>query len=247
MLKLIEGSFYVVEEDIMVNEATIQRLLQQFPIFKDLTDSEMKPMLEIANHRMYRQGTHIFMQGDPLTNVYFIQQGKVKIYRTDFHGKEQIVNVLQTGDMFPHQGFFRKDDYPAHAEVAEDAVLIYIPITSFENILTSYPEISIKLLRVLGDIIVDLQTRLEEKILRNTYEQIILLLLRLGKSHGNRNELDDNVRLTTQFTNKELANMIGSSRETVSRTLSQLKKNGIVTEVEGFLLLDTKALENELF
>src|SRR5690625_2159287 len=237
----------MLKEAVIVNESTIQNLLQQFPIFKDLTNLEMKPILEIANHRMYRRGTHIFMQGDPLTNVYFIQQGKVKIYRTDFHGKEQIVNMLQAGDMFPHQGFFRQDDYPAHAEVAEDAVLIYIPISSFETILTSYPEISIKLLRVLGDIIVDLQTRLEEKILRNTYEQIILLLLRLGKSHGNRNKLDANVRLTTQFTNKELENMIWSSRETVSRTLSQLKKNDIVTEVEGYLLLDIKALENELF
>lgn len=236
----------MLKEAVIVNESTIQNLLQQFPIFKDLTNLEMKPILEIANHRMYRQGTHIFMQGDPLTNVYFIQQGKVKIYRTDFHGKEQIVNMLQAGDMFPHQGFFRQDDYPAHAEVAEDAVLIYIPISSFETILTSYPEISIKLLRVLGDIIVDLQTRLEEKILRNTYEQIILLLLRLGKSHGK--VIDDHIiQINTQFTNKELANMIGSSRETVSRTLSQLKKDKIVCEKESFLLFDKEALENELF
>ena len=50
------------------------------------------------------------MQGDPLTNVYFIHRGKIKIYKTDIHGKEQIVNVLQSGDMFPHQGFFRKDE-----------------------------------------------------------------------------------------------------------------------------------------
>lgn len=230
-----------------MNTASIQDLLQQFPIFKDLTDTEMQPILDIANHRMYRKRSHIFMQDDPLTNVYFIHQGQIKIYKTDLHGREQIVNVLQHGDMFPHQGFFRKDNYPAHAEVVEDAVLIYIPISAFENILVTHPEISIKLFKVLGDIIVDLQSRLEEKILRNTHEQIVLLLLRLGKSHGVKKQ-HHKVCLTSQFTNKELANMIGSSRETVSRTLSQLKKEQLIFEdSDGFLTFEEETLEEELF
>ncbi|TQS75821.1 Crp/Fnr family transcriptional regulator [Ornithinibacillus gellani] len=230
-----------------MNSSSIKNLLQKFPIFKDLTDAEMEPILDLAKHRMYRTGSHIFMQGDPLTNVYFIQQGQIKIYRTDFHGKEQIVNVLQKGDMFPHQGFFRQDDYPAHAEVLEDAVLIYIPINLFENFLITHPEICIKLFKVLGDIIVDLQTRLEEKILRNTYEQIILLLLRLAKKYGKERD-DGLVQVTTHFTNRELANMIGSSRETVSRTLSQLKKQGLVdSNKDGHILLEIDMLESELF
>ncbi|TRM11904.1 Crp/Fnr family transcriptional regulator [Lentibacillus cibarius] len=230
-----------------MNIATIQELLQRFPLFKDLTDDEMQSIVDLAKHRMYRHGTHIFMQGDPLTNVYFIHKGKVKIYKTDFHGKEQIVNVLQPGDMFPHQGFFRQDDCPAHAEVLEDAILIYIPITSFENFLITHPESSIKLFRVLGDIIVDLQGRLEEKILHNTYEQIIMLLLRLAKSYGKETK-NGQIKLTTQFTNRELANMIGSSRETVSRTLTQLKKQKLLSsDNNGAIILDTEALEDELF
>ncbi|TFJ93593.1 Crp/Fnr family transcriptional regulator [Lentibacillus salicampi] len=230
-----------------MNTDTIQQLLQNIPLFKDLTDYEMEPIIGLAKHRMYRHGTHIFMQGDPLTNVYFIHQGKIKIYKTDFHGREQIVNILQPGDMFPHQGFFRKDNYPAHAEVSEDAVLIYIPIESFEIFLVNHPEICVKLFRVLGDIIVDLQSRLEEKILHNTYEQIIMLLLRLSKGYGKRTR-DGMVKLTTQFTNRELANMIGSSRETVSRTLTQLKKyNLVATDKSGTVVLDIDGLEDELF
>ncbi|PAV29212.1 Crp/Fnr family transcriptional regulator [Virgibacillus profundi] len=230
-----------------MNSESVRDLLQRFAIFKDLTDFEMEPIIELAKNRLYRHGAHIFMQGDPLTNVYFIHQGKIKIYKTDFHGKEQIVNVLQPGDMFPHQGFFRKDNYPAHAEVLEDAVLIYIPIHLFENFLITHPEICIKLFRVLGDIIVDLQGRLEEKILHNTYEQIIMLLLRLSRSYG-KETTDNQVRILTQFTNRELANMIGSSRETVSRTLTQLKKKKLVSQDKaGFIVLDTDGLDDELF
>src|SRR5690625_6814028 len=105
----------------------------------------MGPVLYIANHRLFLQGTHIFMQGDPLTNVYFIYSGSVKIYKTDQHGKEQIVNVLRPGDMFPHQGFFRQDNYPAHAEVTENTVLIYIPYLTLKNFLLKNLKISLKL------------------------------------------------------------------------------------------------------
>src|SRR5699024_7658604 len=191
-----------------MNNKSIQELLQQFPIFKDLTDYEMGPVLDIANHRLFRQGTHIFMQGDPLTNVYFIYSGSVKIYKTDQHGKEQIVNVLRPGDMFPHQRFVTQDNYHAHAEVIEDNVLIYIPIPAFENYLITHPEFCMKLFLILGYIIGDLQNRLEENILHNTYEQIIFLLLRLAKKPGT--EINDNyVCLITHFANRELANMNG--------------------------------------
>ncbi|WP_249870003.1 Crp/Fnr family transcriptional regulator [Oceanobacillus saliphilus] len=228
---------------------SIKELLQRFSLFKNLTDYEMEPIVNLAKNRMFRQGSHIFMQGDPLTNVYFIHQGKVKIYRTDMHGKEQIVNILNEGEMFPHQGFFRNDNYPAHAEVLEDTILIYIPINLFEDFLITNPEICVKLFKVLGDKIVDLQKRLEEKILHNTYEQIILLLLRLAKSHGNgKGTAANQISLTTQFTNKDLANMIGSSRETVSRTLTQLKKSNLIkNDKNGNIIVKVKELQDELF
>lgn len=225
----------------------VKELLQRFSLFKNLTDYEIEPILNIAKNRTYRQGTHIFMQGDPLTNVYFIYSGKVKIYRTDVHGREQIVNVLKAGEMFPHQGFFRDDDYPAHAEVIQDSILIYIPIKSFEQFLITNPEICIKIFRILGNILVDLQNRLEEKMLYNTYEQIILLLIRLSKNHGEQINAEQ-IRITTQFTNRDLANMIGSSRETVSRTLTQLKKQDLVEiDSSGDLILNINKLKDELF
>ena len=230
-----------------MNPTSIQNLLQQFTLFKGLSNEEIEPIISLAQNRRYQNGTHIFMQGDPLTNVYFIYKGTIKIYRTDLHGKEQIINVLQPGNMFPHQGFFRQDNYPAHAEVLEDALLIYIPIHLFENFLINHPEICIKLFRVLGDLIVDLQNRLEEKMLHNTYEQIILLLLRLSKQSGIETKNGD-IRLKTHFTNRELANMIGSSRETVSRTLSQLRKNKLIhLDSSGTMVIDREQLQDELF
>lgn len=220
--------------------------LKQFTIFKTLNKNEMEPIVEIAGSKTYKAGTMIFMQDDPLTDVYFIQEGKVTIYKTDYDGKEQIINVLQKDDMFPHQGFFRKGNYPAHAEVLEDANIVNIPILSFENFILTNPQISIKMFKVLSGIIIDLQTRLGEKMLYTIHEQILLLLLRLAKRNGE--EIDeDHRRITLQLTNSQLANMIGTSRETVSRTLTQLRKESIIsTDSNGHLIVNCTLIEEKV-
>jgi len=220
--------------------------LSAVPIFKELTKEELDPFVKIAQTRNYKQKMYVFMQEDLLDRVFFIHSGKVKIYKTDFSGKEQIVSVLEPGEMFPHAGFFRQGTFPAHAEVLEDAFLIVIPIDKFEEILITYPELCIKLFKVLGEKIVDLQQRLEEQILHNTYEQIVLLLVRLCKT--NAEHFGDQYKFTTHFTNRELANMIGTSRETVSRTINHLKKKEYIDQDDdGFYLIHREALKKELF
>ncbi|PFK27726.1 Crp/Fnr family transcriptional regulator [Bacillus cereus] len=223
----------------------IKKHLQRVSLFKELSEEEIQPIIEISQMRMYKARSFVFMQGDPLDRVFFIHSGKVKIQKTDTSGKEQIVSILQDGEMFPHSGFFRKGSFPAHAEILEDAQLIVIPIVDFEMILIKYPELCIKLFRVLGEKIVDLQNRLEEQILHDTYARIIMLLLRLCKSNGV--QIDDKYKITTHFTNQELANMIGTSRETMSRTITSLRKNErIATDEDGYFLIDLNRLENEI-
>ncbi|GHH98238.1 Crp/Fnr family transcriptional regulator [Neobacillus kokaensis] len=229
-----------------MRQEDIEKRLSDVPLFKELSADELAPIIEIAQTRFYKHKMYVFMQDDPLDRVFFIHNGKVKIYKTDFSGKEQIVSVLGPGEMFPHAGFFRKGNFPAHAEVMEDTHLIVIPINKFEEILIAYPELCIKLFKVLGEKIVDLQGRLEAQVLHNTFEQIVLLLIRLCKTNGEK--IGGRFRLTTQFTNRELANMIGTSRETVSRTINQLKKKEYILQTEeGDYFIDREGLQTELF
>ncbi len=231
---------------MLMRQEDIKKRLSAVPLFKELSDKELEPFIKIALTRLYKQKMYVFMQEDPLDRVFFIHSGKIKIYKTDFSGKEQIVSVLEPGEMFPHAGFFREGNFPAHAEVLEEANLIVLPIDKFEETLIANPELCIKLFKVLGEKIVDLQGRLEAQVLHNTFEQIVLLLIRLCQSNGE--QAGNKYQLTTQFTNRELANMIGTSRETVSRTINHLKKKNYINLCEnGFYLIDRDALEQELF
>jgi CRP/FNR family transcriptional regulator len=225
--------------------ALIKNHLQEVSLFKDLSEEEIQPIVDISQLRTYPARSFVFMQGEPLDRVFFILSGKVKINKTDLSGKEQIVSILEDGDMFPHAGFFRKGNFPAHAEILETSELIVIPVGQFEQILLTYPELCMKMFKVLGEKIVDLQNRLEEKILRDTYEQIVMLLLRLCKSNGEK--VGDRYKLTTHFTNRELANMIGTSRETINRTINRLRKKDMIeTDEEGYFLIKLENLEDEI-
>ncbi len=224
----------------------IKNVLSHFTLFRELSDHEIDNIVDISISREWKRGSHVFLQDEPIENVYFIYKGKIKIYKTDVSGKEQIVSFLKEGDMFPHIGFFRKGGYPAFSEVLRDATLVVVPIASFEKVLIENPELCIKVFKVLGEKIVDLQERLEAQILNNTYQQIIKLLVRLGNIHGKRLS-DGRTMLPSEFTNRDLGNMIGTTRETVSRTLTKLKKEELVkSDSGGNLLFDSVILSEEL-
>jgi CRP/FNR family transcriptional regulator, cyclic AMP receptor protein len=224
----------------------IKKVLADFTLFRELNDFEITKISDISIAREWKKQSHVFLQGDPLENVYFIYDGKIKIYKSDINGKEQIVAIAKKGEMFPHVGFFRKGDYPAYAEVLEPSTLIAVPISKFETVLIENPELCIKVFKVLGEKIVDLQNRLEEQILNNTYEQIIKLLIRLAQKHGKEQE-DGTIVLKSEFTNKDLANMIGTTRETISRTLTKMKKDELIeVDDEGNMIVDVEILMEEI-
>jgi CRP/FNR family transcriptional regulator, cyclic AMP receptor protein len=230
-----------------MNRELIKDVLSEFSLFSGLNEQEIYQIVDISISREWNKGSHVFLQDEPLENVYFISEGKIKIYKTDVNGKEQIVSILKSGEMFPHVGFFRKGGYPAFSEVMKDSILVVVPIVPFEKVLIENPELCIKVFKVLGEKIVDLQERLESQILNNTYEQIIKLLVRLGKEHGKALK-NGHILLKGEFTNRDLANMIGTTRETVSRTLTKLKKDHLIeTDSENNLIFDTLKLSEELF
>ncbi|WP_297989139.1 Crp/Fnr family transcriptional regulator [Anoxybacillus sp.] len=218
--------------------------LKAISLFSHLSDQELDTIVHIATVRTYQPKTLAFMQGDPLDRVFFIARGMVKIYKTDTNGKEQIVSLLQEGDMFPHTGFFRHGAYPAHAEMMSETTLIVIPIEQFEQTLICYPQLCVKLFRVMGEKIIELQTHLEELAFHNTAEQLARLFIRLAKTNGTY--VNGRYRLKAPLTTRELANMIGTARETVSRALSQLKQQDIVTtDEDGCYIIDVHALQQK--
>lgn len=217
-------------------------MLQQVPLFRDLNQQELARVEEIAIYRVFRKKTTIFMEGSEKEAVFFIQDGLVKAYKTDEEGHEQIVSLLQTGDMFPHTGFFNQTPYPATTEALVDTHLLAIPVHAFEQLILAMPSIAIKVIDVMGAKIRELQQKLQQFTGHNANFRILSLLLQLADKHGK--EEGSRIHIELPMTNQELANTIGTSRETVNRLLNQLKKERIVeTHRSEIIILDMYGLK----
>ncbi|MRG28724.1 Crp/Fnr family transcriptional regulator [Laceyella tengchongensis] len=218
-------------------------LLQAIPLFQGLTEAELEKLWEIVGIRHCHKKEIIFREGATKTAIYIIQSGMVKTYKTDDQGHEQIVCLLRQGDMFPHTGFFNQLPYPATAETIDQTVLISIPVEPFEQVMLSNPTMAVKVMRVMGNKILDLQKQLHEYVGHDVQQRAVTFLLDLADKYGENR--DGTILINIPLTHQDFASAIGTTRETVSRLLSQLRKQGLLRMGRNqFVIPDLDALRH---
>lgn len=218
-------------------------ILRDQPLFSELNEEELKHMVDITLYRSYPRKHYIFMEGDEREATFFILEGTVKIFKVDESGNEQVINLLQKGEMFPHVGFFDKTPYPATAEAIENTEIFVIRIDDFDRLLLEKPEITLKVMKIMGQKISMLQQRVQELISQDILHRVVRTLLRLAKESGQFNGSE--VRINMPLTNQDFANMVGSTRETINRVLRQLKKEALLeADRHGILIYDMKKLKS---
>ncbi|MDR6881314.1 Crp/Fnr family transcriptional regulator [Bacillus sp. 3255] len=218
-------------------------ILRQVPLFRDLTEGELEGVRRIMIQRSYRKKSVVFTEGSEKEAVYFIQSGLIKTYKTDENGHQQIVSFLKTGDMFPHTGLFHANHYPATAETIVPTTLLAMPIKPFEIFLSHTPGIAVKLLRVMSEKILELQGKLQELTGQDVQNRGQLFLLKLAETNGRMS--NGRLLIEIPMTHQDIANAIGTTRETVNRLLNHLRRDGIVeTDRSGFVIHDIEALRH---
>lgn len=224
--------------------------LQQFPIFKDLNDEELRKLKSITFTRHYGKRSNVFVQGQARDGIYLIKRGVIKIYKVNEDGAEQVIFYLHEGDLFPHAGFFEDTPYPATAEVVEEAELFFIPTGEFEQLLLAHPTIAIAVMKNMSQKIEQLQRKVQEFIAMDVNRRLISILIRLVEEHGEliENDHKKTIRLRLPITHQDIANMAGTSRETVNRLFNQLKKQEILRMNRREMIIDQfDALKEKLY
>ena len=200
--------------------------LKKVPAFIELENEDIEEIARISIKKVFGKGEIIFMEGDPGDAFYFIKTGKVKIYKTTSDGREHIFTILSEGDVFAEVALFNDITYPATAEVLEDVELGMIKNKDLEDLIRSNVEIALQIIKVFSRKLFSSQQKVKELALGDTYDRIARTLLVFAKDHGIKT--DDGIEIKLNISRQELANMIGTARETVSRSLSQFKKEGSI-------------------
>jgi len=182
----------------------------------------------------YKKGSAIFFQGNPPFGLYCINSGKVKLYQVGSDGRESIIRIAHDGDILGHRSLFSQQSYHATAVALEDTVICFIDKKYIFDVITRQPSVTLKIIERLSREMGAAEKRSSSMSQKSVRERLAEVLLWLKETYGCA--LDDGrIKLTITLTREEIASMIGTSSETVIRTISDFKDEGIL-EQEGKIM-----------
>jgi CRP-like cAMP-binding protein len=202
-------------------------LLQSVPIFSELSPSDLNKIAERMVRRAYTKGQMILLEDDLGQTFFVIAEGSVKITRLSDAGREVILAMLGESDFFGEMSLLDGAGRSANVVALEESVVLTLARNDFLDILQQYPKISISLLEELTQRIRKSDQQIESLSLSDVEQRIGITLIRLAEELGTIKQ--GSVKIKNLPYQQDIANMAGTSRETVSRTFKLLEEKGLVT------------------
>ncbi len=200
------------------------------PIFSDLPAETLTMIEKIGTKKMYKKNDVVLMEEEAGTALFVIVKGKVKVTRSSNDGREVILTILSESDFFGEMAILDGLTRSATVTAIEDSELFLIQRNDFLNLIREFPEISISLLQELTKRLRAADAKIKALSLKDAEGKVATVILQLaddiGKIKHGKVEIE---KLPLQ---QDLANMAGTSRETISRTLHSFAKKGLI-ELDG--------------
>lgn len=223
------------------------QFLKGIPFLKDLPDHVIRDLSTKIKAVTYKKGEFIYHETDLAKAVFFIKSGLVKIKKINHEGKEFVFSIKRAGNIFAETSLFtdKSTTYSGTAQAAEKTEVLFILASDFEEIISMNPSLSVEVIRLMGK-----QLRFSTSILRDVatldiYSKTVKTIERLAREFGTKT--NDEVKIEVPLTIQDLANIIGSTRESVSRVVSKLKKQDIVTVDERTIIINNWDEFREMF
>ena len=213
-------------------------LLANSLLFSGLPAEQLQEIATISVDKKYGKGVSIFFEGDPGTGFYMVASGKVKIFKMSFDGKEQILHILGPGEPFGEVPVFHGNPFPANAETLTESEVLFFPRTEFVHLVSKNPSLALNMLAVLALRLRRFASQIENLTLKEVPGRLASYLLYLMAEQ----QCQDKVVLDVP--KGQLANLLGTSSETLSRIFAKMTEEGLI-RVEGktIYLLDAERLK----
>ncbi|MDT8401492.1 MAG: Crp/Fnr family transcriptional regulator [Bacteroidales bacterium] len=210
-------------------------------IFSNLGKDDLTELKSEKSASFHKTGQIVFQEGSRAMGVYCLHSGKVKLYKVDNEGREQIIRFVTPGELFGHSALTGSRFHLITAEAIEDSVVCFIDTSYFLALTERYPGIIKTLVASLGSMLNDAEDRiisLAHKHVRERLAEALLVICHKFHPSG----CEDNNRL--KLSREDLANNVGAATETIIRLLSDFREEKLIS-VEGrtIILKDIKKLK----
>jgi CRP/FNR family transcriptional regulator, cyclic AMP receptor protein len=210
-------------------------LLKFIPIFSELSETDLQKIARASIKQLYRKDNMILIEEEFGSTMFVILNGRVKISRISEDGREVILSILSEGDFFGEMSILDGETRSANVVTLEDSEILVIRREDFLQMLHDFPQIAINLLKELAHRLRKSDSQIKSLSLQNATGKVASTLLRIaddsGKIHLGQVEIP---KLPPQ---QDLANMAGTSRETISRVIKSLSEKGYLKKIGSKLII----------
>jgi len=201
-------------------------LLRNLPLFQGLDDAMLARLAERCVPRTLHAGELLIRAGEPCRGLYILASGRLRVYRVNEEGKEQVLHVETAGRPVAELPLFDGGTYPASVVAIDDSKLAFLSRADFEHLYSTHPEIAHAVIRSLGRRLRHFVQLAETLAFRDVAARLAMLLTDYARRAGERT--DGGVLVKLDRTQEELAHEIGTARESVSRAIKQLRARGLI-------------------
>lgn len=183
----------------------------------------------------FSAGNMLFWEGDAAEYLYTLYSGQVKVGRTTEDGKELIFYMLQQGDFFGEFGGFAQLTHQFTAQAMSDVEVGMIAIRDLEQLIASNGSLALEFMKWMGLLQRKTESKFRDLLLYGKTGALASTLIRLSNSYGKLTP--EGIQITIKLTNTEIANMIGTARESVNRMLGDFKSSGVLSIEHGIITI----------
>ena len=207
-----------------------QELLRTVPIFAELTDGDIASLGRLASRRRFPKDTVVFFENEEGDSFFMILDGRIKVTILGDDGREVILSMLGPGDFFGEMALLDNEPRSATAIAVEETELLSLHRTDFQTVLTENRSITSALIKVLTARLRRANHQISTLALLDVYGRVARVIVDMAREEGRR--LRDGRIAFRRATHQEIANRIGTTRETVTRMLKDLERQGLI-HIEG--------------
>jgi CRP-like cAMP-binding protein len=204
--------------------------LKSGSVLTALPEEELEMLAVNMSEERYPKGQNIFREGGYPTGIFFIKEGKVKKYKVDKEGKEQIIYVANSGELIGYHALLAEERYPDAAATLEESRIAFIPKEDFLEVLNTSKVLSQRLLKTLSHEYAVFANSLALFAQRTVRERFAMQLVLMREKY--KQNFTPGMQVEINMSRDDLASLVGTVRENILRILKDFKEEGIL-ETKG--------------
>jgi CRP/FNR family transcriptional regulator, nitrogen oxide reductase regulator len=213
-----------------------QDLIRQSNLFKEISSDIFTRVLDVGVLRSVDESGFFFMQGDPASHAYVLIMGRVKMIQITPNGQQITLRIMTPGQTYGGIALLNPQaGYPATAQAVENSTAMAWDTADLRSLAKLDPSISLNTMQLMHGYITELQERQKALVTERVEQRIARILLKLAAESGRK--VDNGVLIDMSLTRQDVAEMSGTTLFTVSRTLSEWERNGLLEIGRGRVII----------